>query len=79
MKMCAFVKQADQWVLYEYVIAHICVQYFEVVDQQLVEGGVSIKVDQKTLVFHNSDARWLKRDTQAFQLLLTLLKKVHIS
>lgn len=54
------------------------VAYLEVVDQQLVEGGVSVEVDQETLVFHHSDAGRLKGDTQTFQLLLTLLQDAEV-
>lgn len=35
----------------------VCVQYLQVVDQQLVESRISIQVDQETLVIHHSDAR----------------------
>lgn len=35
----------------------VFVSYFEVVDQQLVEGGVSIEVNKETFIIHHSNAR----------------------
>lgn len=37
----------------------VCVRYLQVVDEQLIEGRVSVKVDQETLVIHHSDSRGL--------------------
>lgn len=53
----------------------MCVSYLQVVDQQLVEGGVGVKVDQETLVVHHSDSGGLQGDTQTLQLPLTLLQE----
>ena len=49
--------------------------YLQVIDQQLIEGGVSVQVDQETLVVDHPDARRLQRDAQTLQLLLTLLSQ----
>lgn len=59
----------------------MCVQYLQVVDQQLVEGGVGVEVDQETLVVHHSDSRRLQGNAQTLQLPLTLLQEniMHIS
>lgn len=38
--------------------------YLQVVDQKLVEGRVSIQVDQEAFVLSYFDARWLQRDAQ---------------
>lgn len=53
----------------------VCVWYLQVVDQQLVEGGVGVKVDQETLVVHHSDSGGLQGNTQTLQLPLTLLQE----
>lgn len=55
----------------------MCVPYLQVVDQQLVEGRVSVKVDQETLVVHHSDSRRLQGNAQTLQLLLTLLHETY--
>lgn len=52
---------------------YVCVSYLQVVDEQLIEGGVGVKVDQEALVIHHSDPGGLQGDAQALQLLLTLL------
>lgn len=54
---------------------YVRVQYLQVVDQQLVESRISVEVDQETLVIHHSDSRGLQRNSQALQLLLTLLQE----
>lgn len=54
-----------------------CVRYLQVVDEQLIEGRVSVEVYQETLVVHHSDSRWLQGNAQTFQLPLTLLKDTH--
>lgn len=56
----------------------MCVQYLQIIDQQLIQSRVSIKVDQETLVVDHSDARRLQGNTQALQLPLTLLQQTHI-
>lgn len=42
-----------------YACVCVCVRYLQVVDEQLIEGRVSVKVDQETLVIHHSDSRGL--------------------
>lgn len=54
--------------------ASVGVSYLQVVDEQLIEGGVGVKVDQETLVVHHSDPGGLQGDAQALQLPLTLLQ-----
>lgn len=60
------------------VRAAVRVQYLQVVDQKLVEGGVGVQVDQETLVVHHSDAGGLQGDTQTLQLPLPLLQEAQI-
>lgn len=45
----------------------------QVVDQQLVQGGVGVQVDQEALVVAHLDPRRLQGDAHALQLLLALL------
>lgn len=47
--------------------------HLQVVDEQLIEGRVSVEVDQEALVVYYSDARGLQRNAQTLQLLLTRL------
>lgn len=47
--------------------------YLQVVDEQLVEGRVSVEVDQEALVVYYSNARRLQRNAKTLQLLLTRL------
>lgn len=49
--------------------------YLQVVDEQLIEGGVGVEVDQEALVVHHADPGGLQGDAQALQLLLTLLQE----
>lgn len=55
----------------------VCVRYLQVVDEQLIEGRVSVKVDQETLVIHHSDSRGLQGNSQTLQLPLTLLQETY--
>lgn len=47
--------------------------YLQVVDQQLIQGRVSVQIDEETFVFTHFDPRSFQRNTHALQLLLTLL------
>lgn len=56
----------------------MCTQYLQIINQQLIQSRVSIKVDQEALVIDHSDARRLQGNAQALQLSLTLLQETRI-
>lgn len=70
----AWMAKMDAWVseCMRHPRMNMC--YLQVVDEQLVEGRVSVEVDQEALVIYNSDARGLQRNAQTLQLLLTCLQ-----
>ena len=49
------------------------ITHLEIVDEQLIEGGVSIEVDQVELALPHLDARHLDRDAHLLQCSMTLL------